>query len=179
MVIHLFSTEFLLKFRRVFYFISCFLLVTVNIYELCRKCHTCGDFQWGVLLYDHIQLYELLCCYFWMLITDSEFTRDITEVEHWRIGCRGCPCTRRILVAESPSALLYSSVLLCMALLLQIAVLMVFIWIFPSVKCTLTCLARITGKVAASPQDSFFPLVVLYSWRLKCEKIENVCEGWA
>ena len=139
-----------------------------------------GDFQW-LVLYIWSYTYELLTSLLLLLnvITDSQFTWDITQVEHWRTVCRGRPCTRRTLVAESPSALLYSSVLLCMALLLQIAVLMVFIWIFPSVKCTLTCLARITGKVAASPQDSFFPLVVLYSWRLKCQKIENVCEGWA
>jgi hypothetical protein len=138
-----------------------------------------GDFQW-LVLYIWSYTYELLTSLLLLLnvITDSQFTRDITQVEHWRTVCRGRPCTRRTLVAESPSALLYSSVLLCTALL-HIAVLMVFIWIFPSVNCTLTCLARITGKVAASPQDSFFPLVVLYSWRLKCEKIENVCEGWA
>ena len=139
-----------------------------------------GDFQW-LVLYIWSYTYELLTSLLLLLnvITDSQFTSDITQVEHWRTVCRGRPCTRRTLVAESPSALLYSSVLLCMALLLQIAVLMVFIWIFPSVKCTLTCLARITGKVAVSSQNSFFPLVVLYSWRLKCEKIENVCEGWA
>jgi len=115
-------------------------------------------------------------------INPSELIRITFSIINKRLPrtvCHGRPCTRRTLVAESPSALLYSSVLLCMALLLQIAVLMVFIWLFPSVKCTLTCLARITGKVAASPQDSFFPLVVLYSWRLKCQKIENVCEGWA
>jgi len=88
-----------------------------------------GDFQW-LVLYIWSYTYELLTSLLLLLnvITDSQFTRDITQVEHWRTVCRGRPCTRRTLVAESPSALLYSSVLLCMALLLQIAVLMVFIW---------------------------------------------------
>jgi hypothetical protein len=111
----------------------------VWLVSICMNCVAnviLGDFQWLVLymiIYSYMS-FSLLCCCFWMLTTDSQFTRDRTEVEHWGTVCRGRPCTRRILVAESPSVLLYSSVLLCMALLLQIAVLMVFIWIFPSVK---------------------------------------------
>lgn len=76
MVIHLFSRELILKFRRVFLCVCvCVWLVTVNMYELCSKCHTWGFPVTGVIYdHNHIQLYERLTSLLLLLNVNNRFT---------------------------------------------------------------------------------------------------------
>lgn len=147
------------------------------MYELCSKCHTWGFPVTGVIY---------MIVYIWA----SHFSAATSECNNRFTVHKGYNRSWA-LTNSMPWTPLYSSYpssrkSICLVVFFRV---IVYGTSSPNcssyglhlniVKCTLTCLARITGKVAASPQDSFFPLVVLYSWRLKCEKIENVCEGWA
>lgn len=98
-----------------------------------------------------------------LLIANNRFTIiiKITQAEHWPTVCRGRPCTRCTTVAESLSALLSSSVWLCMSPFLLRAPHTSTAWICPIQNTVIHskvfgseffCIA---GKEAKLTEDSF------------------------
>jgi hypothetical protein len=116
------------------------------------------------------------------LIVNNRFTirSKVTQVEHWPTVCRGRPCTRHTTVAESLSALLFSSVWLCMPLFLLRALHISSIWypaIYNIVWIVRLWIVLITGKEAAHTEDSFSFSGSLFLTTSVWKDWE--CEGWA